>query len=177
MPLRRYHLSILFTTFFVFVRFTFLRVQASTLRAPCADYIFYLLSPARDLREPYKGEFSCKCDQSPSLKETRVGSRQAVYDSARSSQLLRFVCYLERYVFPPKNECMKALTRTRMLGIALMPLQLLELAIVIPRAFYKLFYTRTPREHAELNAPPTLNLGTVYPQVRFTISCVSGRGD
>ncbi|KAM0746908.1 DUF221-domain-containing protein [Meredithblackwellia eburnea MCA 4105] len=48
-------------------------------------------------------------------------------------------------------------------GIAIMPLQLLELAVVIPRFFYKMFVT-TPRDHAELNAPPMLNLGTVYPQ-------------
>lgn len=70
------------------------------------------------------------------------------------------------------------------IGLAIMPLQLLELAVVIPRLFYKMFITRTPRgysflpllstrfllsdtsivDHAELNAPPTLNLGTVYPQ-------------
>ncbi|KAI5477633.1 DUF221 domain containing membrane protein [Pseudohyphozyma bogoriensis] len=49
-------------------------------------------------------------------------------------------------------------------GLAIMPLQLLELAVIIPRFFFKLFITRTPRDYAELNAPPTLNLGTVYPQ-------------
>ncbi|GAA6030870.1 hypothetical protein JCM8097_008916 [Rhodosporidiobolus ruineniae] len=49
-------------------------------------------------------------------------------------------------------------------GIALMPLQLLELASVVPRAVYALFFTRTPREHAELNAPTQINLGIVYPQ-------------
>ncbi|KAK4703754.1 calcium permeable stress-gated cation channel, partial [Phenoliferia sp. Uapishka_3] len=48
-------------------------------------------------------------------------------------------------------------------GLAIMPLQLLELAVVIPRFFYAIF-ARTPRDHAELNAPPMLNLGTVYPQ-------------
>ena len=30
-------------------------------------------------------------------------------------------------------------------GLAIMPLQLLELAVIIPRAFYKVFFTRTPR--------------------------------
>ncbi|GAA5968552.1 hypothetical protein JCM11641_007678 [Rhodosporidiobolus odoratus] len=49
-------------------------------------------------------------------------------------------------------------------GVALMPLQLLEVATVIPRAFYQLFFTRTPREHAELNAPTMPNLGVIYPQ-------------
>ncbi|GAA5824868.1 hypothetical protein JCM11251_005374 [Rhodosporidiobolus azoricus] len=49
-------------------------------------------------------------------------------------------------------------------GLALLPLQLLELATVIPRAFFQMFMTRTPREHAELNAPTTVNLGVVYPQ-------------
>ncbi|GAA5902674.1 hypothetical protein JCM6882_004039 [Rhodosporidiobolus microsporus] len=49
-------------------------------------------------------------------------------------------------------------------GLALLPLQLLELATVIPRAFFQMFMTRTPREHAELNAPTQINLGVVYPQ-------------
>jgi calcium permeable stress-gated cation channel len=34
---------------------------------------------------------------------------------------------------------------SRIAGLAMMPLQLLELATVIPRAFFKVFYTRTPR--------------------------------
>lgn len=49
-------------------------------------------------------------------------------------------------------------------GIGLMPVQLVQLAVIIPNAFYRLFLTRTPREYAELNAPPVLNLGYVYPQ-------------
>lgn len=52
----------------------------------------------------------------------------------------------------------------------MMPLQLLELATVIPRAFSQLFLTRTPRDHAELNAPSMANLGVVYPQVRVRLS-------
>ncbi|KAK4055372.1 hypothetical protein OIO90_003210 [Microbotryomycetes sp. JL221] len=56
-------------------------------------------------------------------------------------------------------------------GLAFMPLQLLELATVIPRWFYVAFITRTPRDHAELNRPSMVNLGTVYPQalLMFTI--------
>ncbi|KAM0790961.1 hypothetical protein ACM66B_004266 [Microbotryomycetes sp. NB124-2] len=56
-------------------------------------------------------------------------------------------------------------------GMAFMPLQLLELATVIPRWFYVAFITRTPRDHAELNRPSMVNLGTVYPQalLMFTI--------
>ncbi|KAI9000885.1 DUF221-domain-containing protein [Trametes punicea] len=49
-------------------------------------------------------------------------------------------------------------------GIGLMPLQLLNLGIIIPRLFYRLFITRTPRDFAELNAPPMINYGIVYPQ-------------
>ncbi|GAA6046727.1 hypothetical protein JCM3770_003137 [Rhodotorula araucariae] len=49
-------------------------------------------------------------------------------------------------------------------GLALLPLQLLEPATVIPRVFYQLFLTKTPRDHAELNAPTMVNLGVVYPQ-------------
>jgi hypothetical protein len=61
-----------------------------------------------------------------------------------------------------------------------MPLQLLNLGIIIPRVFYRLLITRTPRgmrgilymfhfpkystDFAELNAPPVINYGTVYPQ-------------
>jgi hypothetical protein len=62
-----------------------------------------------------------------------------------------------------------------------MPLQLLNLGIIIPRFFYRLLITRTPRgnwifvsaccirpnvrtDFAELNAPPVINYGTVYPQ-------------
>ncbi|PWZ00332.1 DUF221-domain-containing protein [Testicularia cyperi] len=49
-------------------------------------------------------------------------------------------------------------------GLALQPLQLLQLPTLILRGFYRLFLTRTPREFAELNAPPTLAMGNIYPQ-------------
>ncbi|KAH9475924.1 Calcium permeable stress-gated cation channel 1 [Psilocybe cubensis] len=49
-------------------------------------------------------------------------------------------------------------------GIGIMPLQLLNLGVIIPRVFYRVFYTRTPRDFAELNAPPMINYGVVYPQ-------------
>ncbi|GAA5866760.1 hypothetical protein JCM1840_004257 [Sporobolomyces johnsonii] len=49
-------------------------------------------------------------------------------------------------------------------GLGLMPLQLLELGSVIPRGFFQMFLTRTPRDHAELNSPSMVNLGVVYPQ-------------
>ena len=48
-------------------------------------------------------------------------------------------------------------------GVALMPLQLLELNVIIPKAFFLLF-ARTPRDIAELNAPPQVSLGIVYAQ-------------
>jgi hypothetical protein len=34
---------------------------------------------------------------------------------------------------------------TFFLGMGIMPLQLLNLGIIIPRFFYRMFYTRTPR--------------------------------
>ncbi|KAH9899740.1 hypothetical protein C8Q73DRAFT_639178 [Cubamyces lactineus] len=50
-------------------------------------------------------------------------------------------------------------------GLGLMPLQLLNLGVIIPRLFFRLFITRTPRaDFAELNAPPMINYGIVYPQ-------------
>ncbi|KAK2460006.1 hypothetical protein APHAL10511_008012 [Amanita phalloides] len=49
-------------------------------------------------------------------------------------------------------------------GLGITPLQLLNLGIVIPRAFMRIFVTRTPRDFAELNAPPMINYGVVYPQ-------------
>ncbi|KAF7760233.1 hypothetical protein Agabi119p4_10909 [Agaricus bisporus var. burnettii] len=49
-------------------------------------------------------------------------------------------------------------------GIGIMPLQLLNLGVIIPRFFFRLFLTRTPRDFAELNAPPVINYGVVYPQ-------------
>lgn len=61
-----------------------------------------------------------------------------------------------------------------------MPLQLLNLGVIIPRVVYRMLVTRTPRgnyiviscfdslslptDFAELNAPPLINYGTVYPQ-------------
>ncbi|KAF9044481.1 hypothetical protein BJ165DRAFT_1481442 [Panaeolus papilionaceus] len=49
-------------------------------------------------------------------------------------------------------------------GLGIMPLQLLNLGVIIPRVFYRMFLTRTPRDYAELNAPPMINYGIVYPQ-------------
>ncbi|KAF5354076.1 hypothetical protein D9756_007257 [Leucocoprinus leucothites] len=49
-------------------------------------------------------------------------------------------------------------------GLGIMPLQLLNLGVIIPRAVFRLFWTRTPRDFAELNAPPMINYGAVYPQ-------------
>ncbi|TFY73230.1 hypothetical protein EWM64_g10782, partial [Hericium alpestre] len=49
-------------------------------------------------------------------------------------------------------------------GLGIMPLQLLNLGIIIPRLVQRLFVTRTPRDFAELNAPPMINYGVVYPQ-------------
>ncbi|EIW76004.1 DUF221-domain-containing protein [Coniophora puteana RWD-64-598 SS2] len=48
-------------------------------------------------------------------------------------------------------------------GLGIMPLKLLNLGIIVPRIFQTVF-TRTPRDYAELNAPPTINYGVVYPQ-------------
>ncbi|KAF8661641.1 hypothetical protein AX16_001283 [Volvariella volvacea WC 439] len=49
-------------------------------------------------------------------------------------------------------------------ALGIMPLQLLNLGIILPRIFYRMFLTRTPRDYAELNAPPMINYGVVYPQ-------------
>ncbi|TFK37064.1 hypothetical protein BDQ12DRAFT_713700 [Crucibulum laeve] len=49
-------------------------------------------------------------------------------------------------------------------GLGIMPLQLLNLGVLLPRFFYLMFLTRTPRDYAELNAPPMINYGVVYPQ-------------
>lgn len=68
-------------------------------------------------------------------------------------------------------------------GIGIMPLQLVQLAVILPRWFYRLAWTRTPRgekcvrrkrwsydadslriDFAELNTPPVISLGTIYPQ-------------
>lgn len=74
-----------------------------------------------------------------------------------------------------------------------MPLQLLNLGVIVPRLFLRVFVTRTPRgksipvifngsrslrfltnvvDFAELNAPPMINYGVVYPQaiLIFTIT-------
>ncbi|KAK0463700.1 uncharacterized protein EV420DRAFT_1638625 [Desarmillaria tabescens] len=57
-------------------------------------------------------------------------------------------------------------------GLGIMPLQLLNLGIIVPRFILRLFVTRTPRDFAELNAPPMINYGVVYPQaiLIFTIT-------
>ncbi|KAK0482482.1 hypothetical protein IW261DRAFT_1033633 [Armillaria novae-zelandiae] len=57
-------------------------------------------------------------------------------------------------------------------GLGIMPLQLLNLGIIVPRSILRLFVTRTPRDFAELNAPPMINYGVVYPQaiLIFTIT-------
>ncbi|KAG8943918.1 hypothetical protein FRC04_002406 [Tulasnella sp. 424] len=49
-------------------------------------------------------------------------------------------------------------------AFGIMPLQLLNLGVVLPKMFYRMFLTRTPRDFAELNAPPMVNYGAVYPQ-------------
>ncbi|KAI6121185.1 hypothetical protein F5141DRAFT_1088440 [Pisolithus sp. B1] len=49
-------------------------------------------------------------------------------------------------------------------GFGIMPLQLLNLGVIIPRMVLRVFDTRTPRDFAELNAPPMINYGVVYPQ-------------
>ncbi|KAG8813472.1 hypothetical protein FRC17_001557 [Serendipita sp. 399] len=49
-------------------------------------------------------------------------------------------------------------------ALGTMPLQLLNLGIIFPRFFYIALFTRTPRDFAELNAPPMINYGAVYPQ-------------
>lgn len=47
-------------------------------------------------------------------------------------------------------------------SLAIIPLQLLQLPVTFGRAFGRLT-ARTPRQHAELNAPPQLYSGSVYP--------------
>ncbi|CCO31546.1 putative membrane protein YLR241W [Rhizoctonia solani AG-1 IB] len=47
-------------------------------------------------------------------------------------------------------------------ALGIMPLQLLNIGIIVPRVIYQLF-TKTPRDYAELNAPPMINYGVVYP--------------
>ncbi|MCO5565398.1 hypothetical protein L7F22_019071 [Adiantum nelumboides] len=47
-------------------------------------------------------------------------------------------------------------------SLAIIPLQLLQLPVTFGRAFGRLT-AKTPRQHAELNAPPQLYSGSVYP--------------
>ncbi|KAG8730698.1 hypothetical protein FRC11_006065, partial [Ceratobasidium sp. 423] len=47
-------------------------------------------------------------------------------------------------------------------ALGVMPLQLLNIGIIVPRMIYQTF-TKTPRDYAELNAPPMINYGVVYP--------------
>ncbi|KZT54255.1 DUF221-domain-containing protein [Calocera cornea HHB12733] len=49
-------------------------------------------------------------------------------------------------------------------GLGVMPLQLLNLGVLIPQLVFRAFISRTPRDYAELNAPPMINYGAVYPQ-------------
>ncbi|KAK0544550.1 hypothetical protein OC846_005299 [Tilletia horrida] len=56
-------------------------------------------------------------------------------------------------------------------ALAIVPLGLLQLPYIINRGWSRM-WTITPREHAELNVPPMLYMGTVYPQalIVFTLS-------
>lgn len=58
-------------------------------------------------------------------------------------------------------------------AFAVIPLQLLQLPVIIGRAFGRLSAV-TPREYAELNAPPQLYTGSVYPAalIVFTLCIV-----
>ncbi|KAF5342756.1 hypothetical protein D9757_014508 [Collybiopsis confluens] len=57
-------------------------------------------------------------------------------------------------------------------GLGIMPLQLLNLGVIIPQVLMRMLFTKTPRDFAELNAPPMINYGVVYPQaiLMFTIT-------
>lgn len=52
------------------------------------------------------------------------------------------------------------LTKTLCTGVAIMPLQLLELAVIIPRMFYKMFITRTPRGEQSVLFTPHIGRST-----------------
>ncbi|SCV74453.1 BQ2448_8092 [Microbotryum intermedium] len=106
--LKKYHLSLLFTTLFVFIT-----SSTYSLLQDISE------SPARVLDK---------------LATTLPGARNF------------FVSYV------------------MLSGLALMPLQLLELAMILIRGWTKMFWTKTPRDHAQLNSPTMVNLGTVYPQ-------------
>lgn len=60
-------------------------------------------------------------------------------------------------------------------SLAILPIQLLQLPVILSRSWQRI-WTRTPREHAELNAPPQLFMGTVYPQalIVFTLCILYG---
>ncbi|KAF5366245.1 hypothetical protein D9758_005743 [Tetrapyrgos nigripes] len=64
------------------------------------------------------------------------------------------------------------LSYTILQGLGIMPLQLLNLGIIIPRFILRMLSIRTPRDFAELNAPPMINYGVVYPQaiLIFTVT-------
>ncbi|KAJ7768747.1 hypothetical protein B0H14DRAFT_3116710 [Mycena olivaceomarginata] len=49
-------------------------------------------------------------------------------------------------------------------ALGIVPLQLLNLGVTIPR-FFRLFVTRTPRDFAELNAPPMINYASRSPLI------------
>lgn len=81
----------------------------------------------------------------------------------------RTPCYRVRPV-EPQHRCRAALTNA---ALGLMFLQLLNLGPLFSLAWSRLF-AKTPRDHAEANAPPMLNYGWVYPQALliFTITLV-----
>ncbi|KAE8222844.1 hypothetical protein CF319_g4024 [Tilletia indica] len=60
-------------------------------------------------------------------------------------------------------------------ALAIVPLGLLQLPYILNRGWMRMS-TLTPREHAELNVPPMLYMGTVYPQalIIFTLSVLYG---
>ncbi|OCF40913.1 membrane protein [Kwoniella heveanensis CBS 569] len=59
-------------------------------------------------------------------------------------------------------------------ALGLMPLQLLNMGPLLTLGSARAFFTKTPRDFAEANAPPMLNYGWVYPQALlvFTITLV-----
>ncbi|KZP27711.1 DUF221-domain-containing protein [Athelia psychrophila] len=57
-------------------------------------------------------------------------------------------------------------------GLGIMPVQLLNLGVIIPRILMRIFVTSTPRDFAELNAPPMINYGVVYPQAILVFTIV-----
>ncbi|KAI6038575.1 hypothetical protein EDC04DRAFT_2694215 [Pisolithus marmoratus] len=63
-----------------------------------------------------------------------------------------------------KGQAKQVVSSTADFCLGIMPLQLLNLGVIIPRMVLQIFATRTPRDFAELNAPPMINYGVVYPQ-------------